>query len=383
MESNNKIKMASDSLQSNLHLHQSNSPLPNENKIFLTGFNPNPYTKETLDHLLRSRIPGYLNIIMPKEVYKGFAFIDVKTEEDVKKCLEMKYIDLEGHRMLLKEFKQGTNLKKQRITMNERKVFISQIPAEWTKIELEEAFSRYGPLEEIYMCFRKSQIKSKKKSENKKFKIGYAIYKNKKTAQAVYEKEKVVYKNVILEVDKVQDRAGLAKGGIKGNEGSLGQFNFDGPVCGEILRFGFENIFENLGIQNFNFEQFLKFSDFHLRQSKRILERRMLQKANQRPEEMRQESLFPKESRQKKKNQINERRKFMKKKFEKLGDMIEFHSLRPTSPKYHQIFSDHGFRLDHKLRNLRKNKLRNLDFRGSEEDFDFGSWTGDDNFMEY
>lgn len=383
-----------------------------ENKVFLTGYNPNPYNRMRLHELLSDKIPGYMNVILPKAVYKGFAFIDVRTTEDVKKCLKMKQVILEGHKMILKEFKKGKELKEERIYMNEKKVFINQIPRDWTTKDLREVFSKFGPLEEIYMCFKKNENPDDLESVGSK--IGFAIYKKKEIAEMIYSKGTVLYKDVVLKVKKVEDRANLYGERIIESETSSqnpmmkkevnsmvfsergepvlsiskkssklksiqpelkskssvdGSFNLTKDECSQILKEGFKEIFAKLGIDDFDFEEFIKFSAFQYLQSKKIMMMRkqteLLNVSPQGPDQRQQsagnsydllqnvfgggkeleEMLVPQVT--KEEAGVNKIEIFRKK--------IRFHASRPTSSLYHEMLLEYGYKVDHKMRNLRVN----------------------------
>lgn len=418
-----------------------------EHKVFLTGYNPNPYKKDRLHQLLKDKIPGYMNVVLPKMVYKGFAFIDVKSEEYVREALEMGSIMLEGHKMLLKEFKQGRDLKKERMYMNEKKVFIHQIPKNWNLKQLRSIFSQFGPLEEIYMCFKKSEDPNDIESVSSK--IGFAIYKEKKTAEMIYSKGSVLYKDVVLKVKRVEDRAGLfdeaqfhsqgkfmkrepfgaqsslagryqpskkssasrcfsqasqllastKMGTIKETANSTDikpesptpqnqteqaprkeiteeqeQSATDRPMlassgeksyqplnksdCSSLIKQGFEQMFTKLGISDFQFDEFMKFTAFQYLQSKKIM---MLKKqsellmASSGPAEQQLAPALETE-RVKQVGKANDEINNGVSKIEAFRREIEFHSLRPTTGCYHSLFAEKGNVLDHKFRNIRTNK---------------------------
>lgn len=419
-----------------------------EHKVFLTGFNPNPYTKERLHQLLRDKIPGYMNVILPKSVYKGFAFIDLKSQEHVKQVLEMGHVVLGGHKMILKEFKQGRELKRERMYMNEKKVFIHQIPRSWSLDELRKIFSQFGPLEEIYMCFKKSEDPNDIESVTSK--IGFAIYKNKKTAEMIYNKGTVLYKNIVLKVKRVEDKAGLfdeaqiqeqarlrgklsrgqpslqaqqprkkssasrcfsqashlfgstTRETVKGtaastaliqdsaspqnplheglesiqNDESEQQEANDKPIlaskevdsehqkfvknfdCSAIIKQGFEEMFKKLGIADFEFDEFMKFTAFQYLQSKKVMmmkkQSELLMGSSSPLEQPLAPVLQNEHVGQGKKANVEITKGVSK--IESFRRRVEFHGSKPTTENYHSLFGEFGTKLDHKFRNLRLNQ---------------------------
>lgn len=392
-------------------------------KIFLTGFNPNPYTKEDLGRLLKYKIPGYQGVILPKSIYKGFAFIDVRSREEAEEALAMRFVDIGGYKMHLKEFKQGKKLDKERLLMNEKKVFISLIPDKWTVKDLEKIFSQFGALEEIYITSKKHQEASSDTALGSK--IGFAIYKDKETARSVYVRKTVVHRGVTLEVKKVEDRTGLtrkmmnqgeserkfegerpdnnssiatakllsektARPVLSGFSGKLSRRNDDlredrpggnasipqmqfsqpnGEQSCEILEEGFEKIFAKFGIRDFKFEEFMKYTAFQYLNYKRMmgdLQQKQLLMPNAAPnlapklpdtgqfEKFFAQGVVQPINNQPKINKITENVK-NKTFFDEFRRVMNYHNLRPTDSSYYSSQSRLGYKLDHKMRNLRTN----------------------------
>lgn len=389
-----------------------------ENKVFLTGFNPNPYNRQELEELLKDIIPGYMNVVLPKAVYKGFAFIDLKTEEDVQKCLELGHVELEGHKMLIKEFKQGRDLKQERMSMNEKKVFIHQIPREWTVENLKEIFSQFGKLEEIYICFKKNDDQSDPDSIGSK--IGFAIYKEKKVAEMIYSKGTVLFNNVVLKVKRVEDRGGVfdddgkihnesdffgkdygeksiekkSEKSIKGREmeeesllkknkallmSESGENNPKGVKTEEklkkekievrdseavkIIKEGFGEVFLKLGINDFDFEEFMKFTAFqYLHSRKMMLERKQSdilrsQVNNGRIDFFSFFDNYKKE--QELKNEENIKNSMNPVEREEYRAMVDYHATKPNMKFFYEYRKENKMKIreiDHGMRNIRINR---------------------------
>lgn len=400
-------------------------------KIFLTGFNPNPYTKEDLGRLLKYKIPGYQGVILPKSIYKGFAFIDVRSKEEAQQALAMRFVEIGGYKMHLKEFKQGKKLEKERLLMNEKKVFISLIPDSWKVKDLEEIFCQFGALEEIYITSKKHQEASSEAALGSK--IGFAIYKDKETARRVYMRKVVVHRGVTLEVKQVEDRTGLTRkmmnmsgserqsegskrendssvatakllsqktarpvlsgfsGTVRGGDNPQGtirgnlteggpsnnnnnpQFQFPkvtGDMSCEILEEGFEAIFAKFGIRDFKFEEFMKYTAFQYLNYKRMmgdLQQKQLLMPNSTPnltsplpdssqfEKFFTQGVQPNNNNNPQKKERVDKSAGIKNFFDEFRRVMNYHNLRPTDTAHHSAKLRLGYKLDHKMRNLRVN----------------------------
>lgn len=380
-------------------------------KIFLTGFNPNQYTKKDLYGLLKNEIPGFADIILPKKTYKGFAFVNVRTKEDADKALQMGSINIGGYKMFLKEFKKGKKLAKAKNLMNERKIFISQIPMEWTNEKLRAIFQEFGELEEIYICLNNPQTgeKGDKKSELRDMGtgIGFAIYKDPSVARLIYSQRTVLYENTILKVEKADQNksSGLSKMSFEEREikshqivrksvrkkvrfyseevhkkfkscsfnskrDDLSQFQAMESVSEEqvysegindymknmnssqILEIGFKEIFQKLGIANFEFEEFIKFTAYQYLRSKQIsLDVNMAGGLRGEGQPVygngnpRMDNQFN-TAQQGHLDRSNYQGRRMRKRYD---------CFRPLEMAYHELFGELNFKLDHSFRNLRMN----------------------------
>lgn len=131
----------------NIHKHQ----------VFLTGFCSKQYTQQELSQALSECLPGFKSIIVPKKVYNGFAFLELIDEATKHNILANKEIQVEGHSFIVKEVKQGQDLYRDRKNTLNRKVFVSNIPQNWSNSVVEKCFSRFGIIEEAYACKEKGE----------------------------------------------------------------------------------------------------------------------------------------------------------------------------------------------------------------------------------
>lgn len=179
-----------------------------KHQVFLTGFCPKQYSQQELHSLLLATLPGFKDIIVPKKVYNGFAFLELNDEHSKIQLLESKSLTLEGNEFIIKPVKKGKDLYNDRRFTLERKVFLSNIPNGWDDQDLFDCFSRFGEIEEAYACKEKS-------GKNKRRRVGFAVFKHHKVAKKVSNMKTIKFKGARVNVEPAFDR----------REGAIGRYN--------------------------------------------------------------------------------------------------------------------------------------------------------------
>lgn len=110
-------------------------------------------------------------------------------------------------------FDKGDNIPRNGNKMA-RKIFVHNIPGNWTNMDLEDLFSHYGVVEERYICFKEQGFKKKKN-------IGFVIFQNRKDAEFVCSAKTIKYNEAIIRVKwatSKEDREKNEMGGEKKND---------------------------------------------------------------------------------------------------------------------------------------------------------------------
>lgn len=157
-------------------------------QVFLTGYCRFQYSEEELSSLLSKTLPGFKSLIIPNKRYKGFAFLELQTQKHQEALLNQKEITIEENDFIVKPVKSGNELAIEQKKTIKRKIFISNIPLYWKDDTVYQCFSPFGELEEAYIC----EIENKGPNGKK---IGYAIYKDEKSAREVTKKRSLEFLN--------------------------------------------------------------------------------------------------------------------------------------------------------------------------------------------
>lgn len=159
--------------------------------IFLTGLSGLTKKKKLLE-FLKLKFQGVISINLPNKRNSGYAFIQIESEDAVKRILEVKTFTFEDRELQLTPFIARNNLEKFREELNSRRVFVSKIPKNWTDDKFREFFALFGDLENAYIIRRRKNKKSRG--------FGFAVYKEKGTALQVASQEFVSFKDRIMMV---------------------------------------------------------------------------------------------------------------------------------------------------------------------------------------
>lgn len=173
-------------------------------KVFMTGYSTQRLTNKSLNESLKGKIKGLYSAAIPSKFYQGYAFIEVKGKKALQKLLKKKHVLINGERFLIKPYKKGRALGDFKASVNDRKVFIHNIPASWENEALFRLFSRFGEVEDAFICvnnikeaeFRQHQSKSK---EDRR--IGFVVFYDKRHAEEVCKMERIYHKNEMINVE--------------------------------------------------------------------------------------------------------------------------------------------------------------------------------------
>lgn len=178
-----------------------------QHQVFITGFCAKQYTQNEMSAILKTTLPGFKSVIVPKNLYNGFAFLELESSSAKKELLNKKQLKIEGNYLIVKEVKKGKDLYNDRKETLNRKIFISNIPKKWSDQELEECFSRFGELEEAYAC-------KDKRRQNKRRRVGFAVYKDPECAGEVASLQVVGFRGEKVNVEPAFD---VRKGAVGGH----------------------------------------------------------------------------------------------------------------------------------------------------------------------
>lgn len=130
-------------------------------RAFVTGYSAHKFSLEELTSELTSRYPFISRVFMPQKAFhwKGFAFVDFETRPEFLTFIRQKRVRVERFEMnlVIKAYKEGKVLQKFVKDVNKRKVCIKGIPRDWDDLKLEEAFLRFGKVENAYVERRLGQ----------------------------------------------------------------------------------------------------------------------------------------------------------------------------------------------------------------------------------
>lgn len=195
----------------------------NENKVYLSGFCEIEYKKEQIRPMLETQIEGFLDIMMPENTYKGFAFIVLEHQRFVRQLLQRRRIRVGNTWLNLSPFK--SNPSGNRNSILRRKIFVHNIPDVMSENQFSDLFSKFGLAEEAYIC-KRSKNKERRKSGRR---IGYVVFADEETANNVTRLEFVLFRGAKLYVLPVKDK-GKVKSSMRDKKISRGNFR-------EIVKF--------------------------------------------------------------------------------------------------------------------------------------------------
>ena len=126
---------------------------------------------------------------------KGFGFVRCSSRSDMLKLISLNSrLEFRGRLLTLRQFKTGKELQEEIDEFNERRVFVGNICSTVQLDELWHLFSKYGPIENVYLVNDEGSKKSK---------FGYVIMKQTKDADNIlYDRSGIYYKERLLSISK-------------------------------------------------------------------------------------------------------------------------------------------------------------------------------------
>ena len=193
-----------DSLVTSTHSKFSSNPkvsTPNPiQRVFVGSLPANTNKKELLDIMRQYADVKDITLAIGSNknnevVCKGFAFITCIKRAGVLELLRQNSIlQYKGRNLTLREFKTGEQLHREMYQFNERRVFVGNICSTVQLDELWHLFSKYGPIENVYLVNDEGSKKSK---------FGYVIMKDSRDADLIVSQTwSMHYKGRLLKLSK-------------------------------------------------------------------------------------------------------------------------------------------------------------------------------------
>lgn len=176
---------------------------PSPFTAFIAGYSDINLESQDIESKLRElRIEGYTLIDIPTKKWKGYAFIEFKDSPSLNKFISLKRIFVKEREIQIKRHKSGFELKKEKKLTEKRRIFVQNIPIEWTDDKLFEVFSHEGEVEECYVV-KKHERGSKKINK----KVGYVLFRKVDDSLRMIAMEKLIFEGNSLIIKKSRARS--------------------------------------------------------------------------------------------------------------------------------------------------------------------------------
>ena len=223
----------------------------NENKCFVGGFTSNTPIKEIKKYV--NSIMKAKKITFPRnkktKKMKGFCVVEFASKEEQKKFLDFKDHKFAGMSLTVNQFVSFQESAEIRKEIQERKLFLGDLPSTTTRTKIYEHFSHYGEVEDIRL-----QYKTKK---NKPIfrRLGFLIMKNLRVIQSILnEKSHKIDGNFIIVEKAIVKSKKITKNGNTNSNNEIDSYS-------EVENIGHVNTSDtNFDTRNISNEKKLRFN---------------------------------------------------------------------------------------------------------------------------
>lgn len=140
---------------------------------FIAGYSDiNIKSKDIEAKLSELKVKNFTKIDIPTKKWKGYGFIEFQDLESLNQFINFKKIFIKGREIQVKKHKSGNELKKEKKLIEKRRIFVQNIPKEWTDEILYEKFLEYGEIEESYVVKYQTERKNYIDKD-----VGYVLFK--------------------------------------------------------------------------------------------------------------------------------------------------------------------------------------------------------------
>lgn len=149
---------------------------------------------ETLKHALQKQIKGISSVSYPKNIRRGFAFIQFTKQKYLDQFLRKGSVMVSQRRLGIMPYRKGRKLNSFKSDFNERRLFVSKLNPRWSDETLFQKFSNYGEIENAYI------ITDPKSGKSRNF--GYVITKKKELADHLNKIRSITYQGTKIQIRK-------------------------------------------------------------------------------------------------------------------------------------------------------------------------------------
>jgi hypothetical protein len=139
----------------------------------------------TYDYLydILKEVEGFSRLDIPTKIWKGYAFVEFTNGTSLAHFIQRDSIPIRGGKLFIKAHKKGSTLKKTKLEVDARRVYVRSIPPDWRNEDLSAIMARFGGVETAYIIREKNQrIKNN---------YGYVLFKHVEDARRAVKREKV------------------------------------------------------------------------------------------------------------------------------------------------------------------------------------------------
>lgn len=141
---------------------------------FIAGYsNINIKPKDIQEVLEELKVQNFTKVDIPTKKWKGYGFIEFKSPESLNRFIDLKQVFVKGREIQIKKHKSGQELRKEKKMTEKRRIFVQNIPNQWTDEDLMKAFTPEGEVEECYIVKKGEKPSGKSKIDKK---VGYVLF---------------------------------------------------------------------------------------------------------------------------------------------------------------------------------------------------------------
>lgn len=157
--------------------------------------------KTILTDYLSKKVEGYVCVDIPSQIWKGFGFVYVDSQKNLDAFLAKKFLTINGCQIQVKIFKQGTNLKSQKLKVQSRRLFVRVFSKKRIDVDVETIFSQFGRVETGFL------VDSSQTFEDGKYTmIGYILFFDKKVTDSLVKKKLFIHDGLKFVMKKTKQR---------------------------------------------------------------------------------------------------------------------------------------------------------------------------------
>lgn len=185
--------------------HSGQSTSTTSFQLFVAGHCDSKYANmASLTEAFSQFCSGKIKVDIPNNKWKGFCFVYVFCKADLERLIQMEQINVHGQMLAIKPHKKGQKLDKMKQDLDERRIFVRIVSRKPIQINVEQYFSRFGPVESAY------KLDTTEKCQKGLYNvISYVLFKEKQNAQLLLRLKKLNDGECEFLIKKVQDK--LAK----------------------------------------------------------------------------------------------------------------------------------------------------------------------------